>query len=234
MLHAAQLERQAARERGVRDRPAAHRARRRAGQPASRVRRATRARTASTRRPGAKFYPIYTLTQANGRCWFQQGGAHIPGTVNTFGGNSRHGVRHQVLFVHLRRRRLQADPAGGGLPPRPARQSVRGRSPLTACPGAAFAPPRAHLPRRSSRAGSPRGRGRRGRPRRGCSSAVTTRADRVAPGRKRHAEPALGVGAHVTGRAPAGHDEGAVRERRGWQVRFPCRSAMGRWASHPR
>ena len=37
---------------------------------------------------GAKFYPIYTLTRANGRCWFQQGGTHIPGTINTFGGNS--------------------------------------------------------------------------------------------------------------------------------------------------
>jgi len=49
---------------------------------------------------GAKFYPIYTLTKANGRCWLQQGGAHIPGTVNTFGGTSRTEYGHRVLFVH--------------------------------------------------------------------------------------------------------------------------------------
>jgi hypothetical protein len=49
---------------------------------------------------GAKFYPIYTLTRADGRCWFQQGGAHIPGTVNTFGGTSRTEYGTRVLFVH--------------------------------------------------------------------------------------------------------------------------------------
>jgi hypothetical protein len=49
---------------------------------------------------GAKFYPIYTLAKANGRCWLQQGGAHVPGTVNTFGGNSGTEYGHRVLFVH--------------------------------------------------------------------------------------------------------------------------------------
>ena len=38
--------------------------------------------------PGAVFYPIYTLTRSGGHCWFQQGGTHIPGTINRFGGNS--------------------------------------------------------------------------------------------------------------------------------------------------
>ena len=38
--------------------------------------------------PGALFYPIYTTTQKDGRCWWQLGGASIPGTTNTFGGSS--------------------------------------------------------------------------------------------------------------------------------------------------
>ena len=38
--------------------------------------------------PGALFYPIYTTTEKNGQCWWQVGGAHIPGTTNTFGGTS--------------------------------------------------------------------------------------------------------------------------------------------------
>jgi hypothetical protein len=49
---------------------------------------------------GARFYPIYTLIKSHGRCWFQQGGAHIPGTVNTFGGNSVTEYTNKVLFVH--------------------------------------------------------------------------------------------------------------------------------------
>jgi len=36
---------------------------------------------------GAKFYPLYTLTNVGG-CQFQQGGPFIPGTINTFGGSS--------------------------------------------------------------------------------------------------------------------------------------------------
>jgi hypothetical protein len=49
--------------------------------------------------PGAQFYPIYTTTRVNGTCMFQQGGAHIPGTINTFGGNSATEYGTDVLFV---------------------------------------------------------------------------------------------------------------------------------------
>ncbi|MGH9452245.1 MAG: hypothetical protein ACRD11_17190 [Terriglobia bacterium] len=38
--------------------------------------------------PGAAFYPIYTTNTANGRCVWQLGGAQIPGTTNTFGGDA--------------------------------------------------------------------------------------------------------------------------------------------------
>jgi hypothetical protein len=37
--------------------------------------------------PGA-FYPIYTTGTNNGACVWQEGGAQIPGTTNTFGGTS--------------------------------------------------------------------------------------------------------------------------------------------------
>ena len=47
---------------------------------------------------GAKFYPIYTLAREGGRCWFQQGDVHIPGTVNRFGGNA-HAEYGHLLFV---------------------------------------------------------------------------------------------------------------------------------------
>jgi hypothetical protein len=49
--------------------------------------------------PGAEFYPIYTLAKADGRCWFQQGGTHVPGTTNTFGGSSQTEYGQDVLFV---------------------------------------------------------------------------------------------------------------------------------------
>ena len=38
--------------------------------------------------PGANFYPIYTTGSLAGGCIWQEGGASIPGTTNTFGGNS--------------------------------------------------------------------------------------------------------------------------------------------------
>ena len=38
--------------------------------------------------PGANFYPIYS-TRGSGSCAWQEGGIHIPGTINTFGGSSR-------------------------------------------------------------------------------------------------------------------------------------------------
>ncbi len=39
---------------------------------------------------GANFYPLYTTTASDGNenCMWQLGGAHIPGTTNTFGGSS--------------------------------------------------------------------------------------------------------------------------------------------------
>ena len=37
---------------------------------------------------GASFYPIYSTRTNNGQCTWQLGGANIPGTTNTFGGNS--------------------------------------------------------------------------------------------------------------------------------------------------
>ena len=49
--------------------------------------------------PGAKFYPIYTLAKSGGKCWFQQGDVHIPGTVNWFGGSSKTEFGH-LLFVN--------------------------------------------------------------------------------------------------------------------------------------
>jgi hypothetical protein len=44
--------------------------------------------------PGAQFYPIYSTGSStmnpshNGHCVWQLGGPNIPGTTNTFGGNS--------------------------------------------------------------------------------------------------------------------------------------------------
>jgi len=38
--------------------------------------------------PGANFYPIYTTGTLGGQCVWQEGGASLPGTTNTFGGNS--------------------------------------------------------------------------------------------------------------------------------------------------
>jgi hypothetical protein len=37
---------------------------------------------------GASFYPIYTTGVAGGQCIWQEGGAFLPGTTNTFGGDS--------------------------------------------------------------------------------------------------------------------------------------------------
>ena len=38
--------------------------------------------------PHSNFYPFYSTTNAQGTCWFQQGGPYIPGTVNKFGGSA--------------------------------------------------------------------------------------------------------------------------------------------------
>jgi hypothetical protein len=47
---------------------------------------------------GATFYPIFsTTTGSNGACWWQEGGAAIPGTTNNFGGAP--GVEYGSLLV---------------------------------------------------------------------------------------------------------------------------------------
>jgi hypothetical protein len=38
--------------------------------------------------PGAQFYPFYSTRTGQGACAWQEGGPYIPGTSNTFGGNS--------------------------------------------------------------------------------------------------------------------------------------------------
>jgi len=48
---------------------------------------------------GAKFYPIYTAARVGGRCMLQQGGTHIPGTFETFGGTSATEYGTTPLFV---------------------------------------------------------------------------------------------------------------------------------------
>jgi hypothetical protein len=48
---------------------------------------------------GAEFYPIYTVAQRDSRCWLQQGGTHLPGTTNTFGGSSKTEYSEKVKFV---------------------------------------------------------------------------------------------------------------------------------------
>ena len=48
--------------------------------------------------PGAQFYPIYsTHGDGTGACAWQEGGNHIPGTTNTFGGNSTAEYGAQLL-----------------------------------------------------------------------------------------------------------------------------------------
>src|SRR5215471_15463040 len=49
---------------------------------------------------GADFYPIFTTGTMAGRCVWQLGGTHIPGTTNTFGGSSttEYGTNLLALF----------------------------------------------------------------------------------------------------------------------------------------
>jgi hypothetical protein len=50
---------------------------------------------------GADFYPIFSTTETPQGCFWQFGGAHIPGTTNTFGGNSaaEFGPLSPLVFV---------------------------------------------------------------------------------------------------------------------------------------
>ena len=119
-VHRADLARQAARERLVRDRPAPHRAWR-AGHPSP---SATGNRRALRQPAGGREVLSHLHARRDeGQCWLQQGGAHVPGTVNTFGGSSATEYGRAAVRP-LCRRRLPADQARRGLPPRSARQPL--------------------------------------------------------------------------------------------------------------
>jgi hypothetical protein len=55
---------------------------------------------------GAKFYPIYTTRGGSRACTWQLGGVNIPGTNNTFGGNSKaeYGPLLQLAYPEANRR----------------------------------------------------------------------------------------------------------------------------------
>ncbi len=58
---------------------------------------------------GANFYPFFTTTGGDEgeNCMWQLGGAHIPGTINNFGGNSTSEFGPLLALVY---------PAAGGVP----------------------------------------------------------------------------------------------------------------------
>lgn len=49
---------------------------------------------------GANFYPFFSTNSAGGQCVWQEGGANIPGTTNTFGGNSTAEFGPLLLLVY--------------------------------------------------------------------------------------------------------------------------------------
>jgi hypothetical protein len=51
--------------------------------------------------PGALFYPIFTTTKRDERCWWQVGGGSIPGTTSNFGGTaqSEYNTQEMTLFI---------------------------------------------------------------------------------------------------------------------------------------
>jgi hypothetical protein len=57
--------------------------------------------------PGSNFYPIYSTRGEAGKCLWQLGGVNIPGTTNTFGGNSTAEYGPLSLSVY---------PVAGGVP----------------------------------------------------------------------------------------------------------------------
>lgn len=50
--------------------------------------------------PGAAFYPIYTTANAGGQCVWQFGGALLPGTTHTFGGNAEAEYGPPTAFLY--------------------------------------------------------------------------------------------------------------------------------------
>jgi hypothetical protein len=50
--------------------------------------------------PGAAFYPIYSTQKIKGECFWQLGGANLPGTLDTFGGNSTAEFGSLLLSVY--------------------------------------------------------------------------------------------------------------------------------------
>ncbi|MGA8311400.1 MAG: hypothetical protein WB755_15320, partial [Terriglobales bacterium] len=59
--------------------------------------------------PGAPFYPFFTTTGSDEgeNCMWQEGGAHIPGTINNFGGSSTTEFGPLLALAY---------PAAGGVP----------------------------------------------------------------------------------------------------------------------
>ncbi len=49
----------------------------------------------------ANFYPFFTTGSAFGACYWQLGGAYIPGTTNTFGGNAEYGSLLSLDYTAL-------------------------------------------------------------------------------------------------------------------------------------
>ena len=47
--------------------------------------------------PGSFFYPFFSSTTMNGACVWQEGGGHLPNTLNTYGGIHQFGP---LLDVH--------------------------------------------------------------------------------------------------------------------------------------
>jgi hypothetical protein len=122
-LHGAGLGRQGARAHGVRDRPATHRAGRRAGQPAARVRPQHRRQL---RQPasGRRVLPAVHVDARRRDLLPAAGRPEHPGHGQRLRRHVNGRVRRPAVR-HLSRRRVQGDLAGGGLPPRPPRRSVR-------------------------------------------------------------------------------------------------------------
>jgi len=51
--------------------------------------------------PGALFYPLFTTTMKEDRCWWQLGGASIAGTTNTFGGTAATEFNTQEFLLDI-------------------------------------------------------------------------------------------------------------------------------------
>ncbi len=73
---------------------------------------------------GANFYPFYSTATSDGSCVWHEGGSHIPGTTNTFGGNSHNEFGGLLLLRY---------PGPGGTP-FPRYNNFRRVLPSNPCP----------------------------------------------------------------------------------------------------